>query len=152
MHVLIPNSKFLENNVINWTLSDRQIRLQISVGIAYGSPTRQAADLIYRAVTDHGLVLDEPDPKVIFEDFGDNALLFSVYFWVELGPSLDSRIVMSDIRHRIDKLFKEADIAIAFPQRDVHLDVIEPIPVQLFSESTQSQRKDQDEPPKPRLP
>jgi small-conductance mechanosensitive channel len=49
-------------------------------------------------------------------------------------------------------LFKEADIAIAFPQRDVHLDVIEPIPVQLFSESTQSQRKDQDEPPKPRLP
>lgn len=150
--VLIPNSKFLENNVINWTLSDRQIRLQISVGVAYGSPTRQAADLIYRAVSEHGLVEDDPEPKVIFEEFGDNALHFSVYFWVELGPNLDSRIIMSDIRHRIDKLFKEADIVIAFPQRDVHLDVVAPVPVQLVAEATPGSQKEPEETPRPRLP
>lgn len=150
---LIPNSKFLENNVINWTLSDRQIRLQVKVGVAYGSPTRDAARLILRAVTEHGLVEEEPEPKVIFEDFGDNALMFSAYFWVELGPNLDARIVMSDIRHRIDKLFKEAGIVIAFPQRDVHLDTTAPLAVQVYSPGDEPEAGDEEEAkPRPKLP
>lgn len=149
--VLIPNSKFLENNVINWTLSDRQIRHQIKVGVAYGSPTREAARLILRAVTEHGLVQDEPEPKVLFEDFGDDALQFSAYFWVEIGPNIDARIVLSDIRHRIDKLFKEAGIVIAFPQRDVHLDTTAPLSIELVAPGA-SDAKEEEEKPRPKLP
>lgn len=127
--LLIPNSKFLETSVINWTLSDSKIRLQVEVGVAYGTPTHEAAALIMRAVTEHSLVLKEPEPKVLFEAFGDNALHFSVYFWIELGPTIDGRVVMSDIRHRIDALFREAGITIAFPQRDIHLETLRPLEV-----------------------
>lgn len=130
--LLIPNSKFLETSVINWTLSDSKVRLQVEVGVAYGSNTREVSHLMMHAVTEHGLVLSDPEPKVIFEAFGDNALQFSVYFWVELTPFIDSRVVMSDVRHRVDKLFREAGIEIAYPQRDIHLDSIAPLELRLL--------------------
>ena len=127
--MLIPNSAFLEKNVVNWTLADRRVRFKISVGVAYGSPTRKVEHLILQAVEEHPGVLESPAPVVVFEEFGDSALIFSVYIWLDLGASLDSRIVRSDIRHRIDELFREAHITISFPQRDIHLDVQRPIPV-----------------------
>lgn len=130
--LLIPNSKFLETSVINWTLSDARIRLQVEVGVAYGSNTREVARLMMYAVTEHGQILSDPEPKVIFEAFGENALQFCVYFWVELAPSVDSRVIMSDIRYRIDKLFREAGIEIAYPQRDIHLDSISPLELRLL--------------------
>jgi len=133
--LLIPNSKFLETSVINWTLSDNKVRLQVDVGVSYGTNTRDASNLMLRAVTEHGQILSDPEPKVIFESFGDNALQFSVYFWVELGPAIDSRVVRSDIRHRIDKLFREAGINIAYPQRDIHLDSIAPLEVHLVQKA-----------------
>lgn len=150
--MLIPNSKFLENNVINWTLSDKNIRLKITVGVAYGSATRDVARLMMRAITEHGLVLEEPQPVVVFEDFGDNALMFTAYFWVEIGPRVDTRVVMSDIRHRIDKLFREADISIAYPQRDLHLDTIAPIEVRLLKGDKDSKDNRDEEISKPHLP
>ena len=135
--MLIPNSKFLENNVINWTLTDKKIRLRVAVGAAYGSPTRDVAKLMMRAVTEHGMILKDPEPKVIFEDFGDNALQFAAFFWVDITPFSDARVVMSDVRHRIDKLFKEAGIAIAFPQRDIHLDTLSPLEVKLLRDEAE---------------
>lgn len=150
--MLIPNSKFLENNVINWTLSDKNLRLKITIGVAYGSPTRDVARLMMRAVTEHGLVLEEPEPKVIFEEFGDSALQFSAFFWVEITPFSDTRVVMSDIRHRIDKLFREADITIAYPQRDLHLDSIAPIEVRLLKDDKDSKDNKGEEVSRPRLP
>ena len=152
VEMLIPNSKFLETNVINWTLTDKQVRVQVSVGVAYGSPTRDAQRLIMRAVTEHGQVLEDPEPKVFFEEFGDNALHFSAYFWVEIGPAVDARAVMSDVRHRIDKLFKEADIVIAFPQRDVHLDVTSPLELQMVSPKSADKAPDDNDRPASRLP
>ncbi len=150
--VLIPNSKFLENNVVNWTLSDKKVRLQISVGVAYGSPTREAQRLIMRAVSEHGVVLEDPEPKVFFEDFGDSALVFSAYLWVEIGPATDARTVMSDIRHRIDKLFREADIVIAFPQRDIHLDTTAPLDVRILSAEKEDDAPEENDSPMGRLP
>ena len=137
--LLIPNSKFLETNLINWTLSDSKIRLQVEVGVAYDSSPRDVARLMMHAVTEHGLVLEDPEPKVLFESFGDNALNFSVYFWVELGPTTDSRVVMSDVRYRIHKLFKEAEIVIAYPQRDIHIDTNEPLTLRLLQEEPPAQ-------------
>ena len=142
--LMMPNSKFLETGVINWTLSDSKVRLQVEVGAAYGSPTREVSQLLMRAVTEHGLILDDPEPKVIFESFGDNALNFTVYFWVELGPNIDGRVIMSDVRHRIDKLFREADIIIAFPQRDIHLDSIAPLEVHMVESGSARAEEDQE--------
>jgi small-conductance mechanosensitive channel len=120
--ILVPNSDFLQKNVINWTLSDQLIRLQVKIGVAYGSPTREVARIIADALEEHGKILKSPEPIILFEDFGDSALIFSAYFWVEINPDFDYRIIASDLRHMLDKRLDAANITIAFPQLDVHLD------------------------------
>jgi small-conductance mechanosensitive channel len=122
VRIVIPNSHLLENTVVNWNLGDDDIRTFISVGVAYGSPVRQVAELIERAVTEQEDVLKEPEPQVLFQDFADSALLFETYFWTQLRPGGDLRRLRSNIRFRIDELFREHGITIAFPQRDVHID------------------------------
>ncbi|MCV2884106.1 mechanosensitive ion channel [Aestuariibacter sp. AA17] len=122
VHMLIPNSKLLENTVVNWTLKDKLIRTTVRVGVAYGSPARTVKTLIEQAVSESANVLQDPAPLVIFDDFGDNALMFEVYFWIEATVERDLRVIRSDIRFRIDELFSENNIVIAFPQRDVHVD------------------------------
>ncbi|MFO7976367.1 MAG: mechanosensitive ion channel [Candidatus Hydrogenedentota bacterium] len=146
--ILVPNSVFLEQKVVNWTLSDTVLRFSIKVGVAYGSPTREVAQLIEKAVADHGKILKHPAPLVLFEDFGDSALIFSVYFWLEVDRPMDYRIVCSDVRFRIDRLFREAGITIAFPQQDVHIDSLGPLKVSWAEPGTTEQPK----PEKPRLP
>jgi small-conductance mechanosensitive channel len=126
--MLVPNSEFLQKNVINLTLADELIRLQVRVGVAYGTPTREVVRIMAEAMDEHGRILKQPEPVVLFEDFGDSALLFSAYFWVQVSPSFDYRIVESDYRHMLDRRFGEAGIVIAFPQLDVHLDRAQPQP------------------------
>ncbi len=133
--MLVPNSRFLEKNVINWTFTDNLVRYVVPVSVAYGSPTARVSELIAQAAADHPLVLKDPPPQVLFEDFGDNALLFTLKFWIRLGPDVDGGIVRSDLRHRIYELFELEDIAIAFPQRDVHLDSDGPIEVKVINSS-----------------
>lgn len=129
--MLVPNSLLLEQKVTNLTLEDQNIRLQIRVGVAYGSSTRDAGQCILASANEHGLVLKDPAPFVIFEEFGDSALVFSLYFWVSLESSTSSLVIASDVRHMIDRQLKDAGITIAFPQRDVHLDVKGPVDVRL---------------------
>jgi small-conductance mechanosensitive channel len=121
VRIVIPNSHLLENIVVNWNLGDEDIRIFVSVGVAYGSPVRQVATLIEKALEQDD-VLKDPEPRILFQDFGDNALIFEAYFWTQLKPGGDLRRLRSEIRFRIDELFRENDITIAFPQRDVHLD------------------------------
>ena len=120
--MLMPNSALLENTVVNWTLIDKQTRTVVRVGVAYGSPVKLVADLILQAALEQDCLLKEPQPRVFFEDFGDNALIFDLYFWVHAEAERNLREVRSDIRFRISELFDENEIVIAFPQRDVHLD------------------------------
>ncbi|WP_100642621.1 mechanosensitive ion channel family protein [Alteromonas facilis] len=122
VHMLIPNSKLLENTVINWTLIDRNVRTSVKVGVAYGSPTQKVSSLLEQVMKDNHDALHTPEPLVIFDDFGDSALVFEVYFWVSASAERDLRIIRSNVRHAIDAIFKEHDITIAFPQRDVHID------------------------------
>lgn len=119
-HILIPNSFFLENRFINWTLSDDVIRGRVRVGVAYGSPTREVEKLLLQAADGVPHVERTPKPWVRFSDFGDNALVFDVLFYVR--PLLNIWTVETQIRYRIDDLLREAGIVIAFPQRDIHLD------------------------------
>jgi small-conductance mechanosensitive channel len=129
--VLIPNSFFLEQPVVNWTHSDRNIRGEVVVGTAYGSPVEQVRDLIMRAADEHKEIRREPAPIVLFEEFGDNSLNFRLLFWTPVSRPMDLRRIRSDLHYRIDALFREAGITIAFPQRDLHLDTLKPLEVRL---------------------
>lgn len=131
-HIVVPNSSFLEKNVLNWTLSDDVVRTKVAVGVAYGSPTRKTEELLKRAVKNHPKVLRSPEPVVLFDNFGDNSLNFEVLFWARIRTMLQLKSIASDIRFEIDDLFREAGIVIAYPQQDVHLDTARPISVQVL--------------------
>jgi len=131
VHMLVPNSQLLEQTVVNWTLVDLEIRTTIRVGVAYGSPVREVATLIEQAVREHEAVKEEPAPSVIFEDFGDNALIFDTFFWCDVSGERLLRRIRSDIRFRISELFEQAGIVIAFPQRDIHVDAPDGIAVRI---------------------
>ena len=122
VHMLIPNSQLLENTVVNWTLIDKLARGQVRVGVAYGSPVKLVSELITQAVKSHEFILDDPEPVVIFEDFGDNALIFDTYFWVSTVSERGLRFIKSDVRFKIEELFNQNNIVIAYPQRDLHID------------------------------
>jgi small-conductance mechanosensitive channel len=129
--LIVPNSKFLEDIVVNWTLLDGNIRGIVTVGVAYGSDTAKVKELMLQAAAEHEKVLKTPEVVVIFDDFGDNSLVFNLIFWSEVSRPMDLKKLKSDIRFRIDDLFKEADLVIAFPQRDIHLDTLKPLEIRL---------------------
>jgi small-conductance mechanosensitive channel len=131
VHLLMPNSQMLERVVINWTLIDHQIRSSVRIGVAYGSPLRKVSDLIMQAVSEQPEVQKEPAPKVFLEDYGDNAVIFDTYFWSEVGSEGELRKICSTIRFRLDELFGENDIVIAYPQRDLHMDTVSPLEIKL---------------------
>jgi small-conductance mechanosensitive channel len=122
VHLLVPNSKLLEETVTNWTLEDKLYRCTVRVAVVYGSDVDKVKRLLEKAVVDHDLILSEPAPQVIFEDFGDSSLVFDAYFWVYSVGDKSAREIRSDIRFTVNHLFSDNDIAIAFPQRDIHLD------------------------------
>jgi len=133
--VLVPNSYFLEKNVINWTLSDPNHRYDFIVGVAYGSPLAQCQKLFQKILADHPQVMKEPEPLVLFESFGDSTLNFHFFYWLPVNaPQVNSGKVGSEIRMRVDAVCREAGIDIAFPQRDVRLITDKPIQVILQSD------------------
>jgi small-conductance mechanosensitive channel len=131
IHVIVPNSAFLENNVTNWTHTDSEVGTKIAVGVAYGTPPREVEKLLRRALDGQPGVLKRPAPSVLFTAFGENALQFEAHFRMDLRATGERANVESELRYRIDELFRECGIALAFPQRDVHLGAAAPIPVRL---------------------
>ena len=129
--LLVPNSQMLERVVVNWTLVDKNIRTVIRIGVAYGSNPRRVAELFEQAVRAHDSVLPDPPPRIFFEDFGDNALIFDAVFWSQVGGERELRQTRSDIRFRISELFDADNIVIAFPQRDVHIDSLSPLQIEM---------------------
>ena len=129
VHVLVPNSQMLERVVVNWTLIDRNFRTSVMVGVTYGSPVRLVEELLLKAAMDQEETMKEPAPMVVFEDFGDNALVFEVFFWCQGGGERELRLIRSDVRFRIERYLGDNGIVIAFPQRDVHLYAKTPIEI-----------------------
>ncbi|MCB0391712.1 MAG: mechanosensitive ion channel, partial [Bdellovibrionales bacterium] len=125
-HYVVPNSSFLEKNVLNWTLSDDVVRTKVNVGVAYGSPVRKVEELLKKSVSNNERILKYPEPLVLFADFGDNSLNFEIYFWTKVINVMQLRMLESYVRFQIDELFNENNIVIAFPQRDIHLDTSSP--------------------------
>lgn len=134
VETMIPNSLFLENRVTNWTLSSTKMRRNLRVGVAYGTDPRVVMDILTESAGRHGKICKDPAPFAVFEDFGESALAFSLYFWLELGGGTNPMIVTSDLRLMIDKRFAEAGVGVPFPQRDMHLTTDTPIQVQVTHE------------------
>ncbi|HXK25302.1 MAG TPA: mechanosensitive ion channel domain-containing protein, partial [Myxococcota bacterium] len=143
IETLVPNSALVEHNVTNWTHSSSEVRRTVKVGVAYGSDTRKVSDTLLAQAERHGQVLKSPSPRVIFEDFADNALAFSLEYWIDYGKGADGRQIASDLRFMIEKALGEAGIAVPYPQRDVHLDAAGPLKVEVVSRAEpQALRRD----------
>lgn len=117
--LVIPNHLYLTNSLYNWTQNGISTREGVSVGVAYGSDVQLVKKLLIQAAESHPNVLSEPPVSVLFRDFGDSSLNFRVIF--TLDDSFKAAFPSSDIRFEIDRLFRENNITIPFPQRDVHL-------------------------------
>lgn len=139
VETVIPNSVFLENRFTNWTLSDSKIRRAIRVGVAYGSSPKRVIEALTEEAGRHGLVSKSPEPTVVFEDFGDNALVFCLYYWFDLHCGANALVTDSDLRIMIEKRLSEMKIGIPFPQRDVHLYQEKPIRVEWSDKPAETQ-------------
>jgi potassium-dependent mechanosensitive channel len=121
--VIVPNTELITNRVTNWTLTDRQARSVIPVGVAYGSDIALVMQTLKECALAHPGVLHSPEPQVLFRSFGDSSLDFELCAWV---ADLDTRSqVASDLRQDIDRRFRQAGIEIPFPQRDLHVRSVE---------------------------
>ncbi|MEJ5300769.1 MAG: mechanosensitive ion channel domain-containing protein [Thermodesulforhabdaceae bacterium] len=115
---IIPNSEFISGRIINWSFQDPTIRNSITVGVAYGSDINLVKDTLMEAAINHPKVIKDPPPDVLFKDFGDSALVFSLRFFTH---AKDAILTETELRSAIYKLFVERGIEIPFPQRDVHI-------------------------------
>ena len=140
--VLVPNSMFLENEVVNWTLHDSRLRGDIKVGVRYDSDVDKTMDILMACITDRKDTLSNPKPSVLLWDFGDSALIFRLFFWLEVNNPLNIWTVESDLRHTIFGRLHASGISIAYPQHDLHLDTKAPISVQLSDARGQSWREE----------
>ncbi|NQU28464.1 MAG: mechanosensitive ion channel [Candidatus Marinimicrobia bacterium] len=132
VRMVIPNSKLLENTVINWSLIDNYLRREISVGVSYGSPATKVGELLRQVVANHNQVEKKPEPVILFDKFGDDALIFKILFWVQINDTINPFVIESDIRYGIYDILEKEQITIAYPQRDVHLDSVKPIEVSVI--------------------
>jgi small-conductance mechanosensitive channel len=117
--VLIPNGLLTSNELINWTLSDKKRRIEIIIGIAYGSEVKKASEIFYQILKNHTEVIDDPAPQVIFTEFGDSSLNFRILFWSD--NYVDWLRIKSEILFNINEVLEKENIVIPFPQRDVHI-------------------------------
>ncbi len=118
VRVIIPNSKLVSGNVINWSKGENYSRFFVMVGVAYGSDTEKVKEIMLKCTKNHKDVLEKPEPRVQFVDFGASSLDFKVLFYTEKTIGVD--FVKSDIRFEIDKEFRANDIEVPFTQMDVH--------------------------------
>nr|WP_298790933.1 mechanosensitive ion channel domain-containing protein [uncultured Allomuricauda sp.] len=117
--IILPNHKFISDIVFNYTQNHKTTRERVNVGVAYGSDVELVTQLLEQVAEEQKRVLKNPKPFVLFDDFGDSALLFSLHYFT--NDSFGDPKIKSDIRYNINTKFRENGVSIPFPQRDVHL-------------------------------
>lgn len=117
--MIVPNSEFISGRVFNQSHPTTRKRVRIGVGVAYGSDTRLVRETLVAVALSHSLVLKDPAPIVLFKNFGDSSLDFELAVWLD-APDREP-VIMSDLRFEIDRVFREKNIEIPFPQREVRL-------------------------------
>jgi small-conductance mechanosensitive channel len=133
IHILVPNSSFLEKNIVNWTLSDQEIRAKVVVRVAQNSDPEEVKRLVLQAARENSAVLHSPQPIVLFDEMLSSSLRFILYFWVSMKnlQLLERRAVESAIRFRIIALFRKAGVTLAQPHSNVHFEALSPIDLQV---------------------
>ena len=121
--IIVPNSKMLETELVNWSHGDPLVRLHVPVGVAYGSSIEMVRAALLDAARVHPGVLADPRPEVRFASFGDNALEFELLVWMRDPPGQDQ--LKSDLNHQIEHNLRAAGIDVPFPQRTLHLPAAE---------------------------
>jgi len=117
--IIIPNHKFISDIIYNYTQNHKTTREQVKIGIAYGSDVVMATKILESIADGQNGILKSPKPFVIFEDFGDSALLFSMNFYTL--DSFNVPKIKSEMRYKLDAEFRKNNISIPFPQRDIHI-------------------------------
>ena len=117
--IIVPNSQFISEQVVNETLSGERIRYHVSVGVAYGTDPRRVEKILMDIGNNHPKVLKDPAPKVFFKDFGGSSLDFDLTLWIRDNWNYEG--ILSEIRFMISDAFKENDIEIPFMQVDLHM-------------------------------
>lgn len=117
--LVVPNSKFVNDTIINWSQMDYNTRFSVAVGVAYGSDTQLVTRILLECASKLKSISAQPKPFVRFSDFGDSSLDFQVFFWVR-EPFLVEH-AKSELRYAVDDEFRKNGVQIPFPQRDLHI-------------------------------
>ncbi len=121
--IIVPNSDLISQKVTNWTFSTNVSRIVLSVGVAYGSPLDKVLDILIRVAKEHPDILKDPESSAIFTGFGESSIDFELRVWIS---DINKRPrVKSELGQAVDRYFREEEITIPFPQRDLHLRSIE---------------------------
>jgi potassium-dependent mechanosensitive channel len=118
--MIVPNTKFIDSPVTNWTYGDPRVRFRIPVGVAYGSDVNKVREALIAAGQSNPHVLSDPAPSVFLTKFGESAMDFELVVWSSEMSHRPSRF-RSDLNFAIEEKFREAGIEIPFPQRDLHI-------------------------------
>ncbi len=118
--IIVPNSNFINNPVTNWTANDPTVRIPIPVGVGYSCDPDKVRTILLQAAIAHPDVLSQPPADVIFTDYGDNSLNFTLRVWT-MNKAHISAVLKSDLYFDLFRRFTEAGIELPFPQRDLHL-------------------------------
>jgi len=117
--VIVPNGHLISKEVTNWTLSDRQRRVSIKVGVAYGTNPNKVLEILSKIAVAHPDIQEKPEPYTLFTGFGESSLDFELRFWT---ANMDTWLeLQTEITVQIDEALKKAKIEIPFPQRDLHI-------------------------------
>lgn len=117
--MVVPNSKFVTDNVINWSHIEKKTRFHVNIGVAYGTDVKKVTEVLLQCASVQKKISASPKPFVRFNDFGNSSLDFQLFFWTT--DTFQVEFIKSEIRYTIDAKFKENGIRIPFPQHDVHL-------------------------------
>jgi len=118
--IIVPNSQFIDSQVINWSHNDRNIRFNFPVGVSYKEDPEKIKRILLDVARHNGGVLNSPEPDVLFEEFGDSSLNFSLRVWTSEYINRP-KVLKSQLYYEIFRIFKEEDVEIPFPQRDLHI-------------------------------
>ena len=133
MAMHIPNSTLVEQRLINWTYSDPEVRYELHLGVAYGSDVERVKTILIEVAQAHPEVLAQPAPTVLLADFADNALVFTLRFWLRIptGGNERNATVSSDLRFGILAALNQAGIEIPYPQRNLRVIQDSPLEVRM---------------------
>lgn len=119
--VIVPNGMLISDSVTNWTLSDRRRRIDLDVGVEYGTPAQRVIDLLVTVAKTNPKVLSDPEPQALFVNFGDSSLDFKLRVWFNSDSLTYTQKIRSEIGVAVQKSLEDAGIGVPFPQRDIHL-------------------------------